>query len=56
MLHIRGWVGERVEGEVGGLMMLSDTGYQVVCIVGQTDAHSSHDHITRRVGVKWNSL
>jgi len=36
--------------------MLSDTGDQVVCTVGQTDAHSSPDHITRRADVEWNSL
>jgi len=53
MPQIRGWVGRR---EGGGLMMLSDTGDQVVCMVGQTDAHSSPDHTMRRVDVEWNSL
>jgi len=37
---------------VGGLTMLSDTGDQVVCTVGQTDAHSSPDHTTRRADVE----
>jgi len=37
-----GWGGRR--RRVGGLTMLSDTGDQVVCTVGQTDAHSSLDH------------
>jgi len=36
--------------------MLSDTGDQVVCAIGQTDGHSSPDHTMRRVDVKWNSL
>jgi len=49
-------VGGRGVGRVGGLTMLSDTGNQVVCTVGQTDGHSSPDHIMRRVDVKWNSL
>jgi len=38
------------------LMMLSDTGNQFVCTVGQTDGHSSPDHTTRRADIKWNSL
>jgi len=38
--------------QVGGLMVLSDTGDQAVC----TDGHSSLDHTTRRTDVKWNSL
>jgi len=37
-------------------MMFSDTGDQVVCTVGHTDGHSSPDHTTRRVDIKWNSL
>jgi len=41
---------------VGGLTMPSDTGDQVVCTVGQTDAHSSPDHTTRRTDIKWNSF
>jgi len=41
----------QIRGQVGGLMMLSDTGNQVVCTVGQTDAHSSPDHTTRRADV-----
>jgi len=36
--------------------MLSDIDDKVVCTVGQTDAHSSPDHTTRRVDVEWNSL
>jgi len=49
--------GEGGGGEqVGELTMLSDTGDQVVCTVGQTDAQSSPDHTMRRVDVKWNSL
>jgi len=40
----------------GGLTMLSDTGDQVVCTVGQTDGHSSLDHSTRRADIEWNSL
>jgi len=43
-------------GRVGGLTMLSDTGDQVVCTVGQTDGHSSPDHTTRRADVEWYSL
>jgi len=43
-------------GMVGGLTMLSDTGNQVVCTVGQTGAHSSPDHTTRRADIEWNSL
>jgi len=49
-----GWGGPR--GRVGGLTMLSDTGDQVVCTVGQTDGHSSPDHTMRRADTKWNSL
>jgi len=49
-------VGGRGLGRVGGLMMLSDTGDQVVCTVGQTDGHSSPDHTMRRADIKWNSL
>jgi len=45
MPQIRWWAGGwrlgRMEGEQGGLMMLSDTGDQVMCAVGQTDGHSS---------------
>jgi len=44
------------KGWVGGLTMLSDTGNQVVCTVGQTDAHSSPDHTMRRADIEWNSL
>jgi len=43
-------------GRGDGLTMLSDTGDQVVCTVGQTDSHSSPDHTTRRADVEWNSL
>jgi len=56
MPQIRGWVGKRgwggLRGRVGGLTMLSDTGNQVVCTVGQIDAHSSPDHTTRRADVE----
>jgi len=49
--HIKGWVGGkgvgRVEGRVGRLTMPVDTANQVVCTVGQTDGHSSPDHITK---------
>jgi len=38
------------------ITMLSDTGDQVVCTVGQTDGHSSPDHTMRRAIIKWNSL
>jgi len=55
MPQIREWVG-RMEGRVGGLTMLSDTGDQAVCTVGQTDSHSSPDHTTRRADVEWNSF
>jgi len=48
------WGGWR--GRVGGLTMLSDTGDQIVCTVGQTDGHSSPDHTMRRADVEWNSL
>jgi len=49
-----GWEGWR--GRVGGLMMLSDTGDQVVCTVDQTDGHSSPYHIMSRAGVQWNRI
>jgi len=48
------WGGWR--GRAGGLMMLSDTGDQVVCTVDHTDAHSSPDHTIRRADVEWNSF
>jgi len=53
MPQIRGWVGV---GRVGGLTMLSDTGDQAVCTVGQTDGHSSPDHTKRRADIEWDSL
>jgi len=53
MPQIRGWMGM---GRVGWLTMLSDTGDQVVCTVGQTDSYSSPDHTTRRADIEWNSL
>jgi len=60
MPHIRGrWVGGGWgwwRRRAGGLMLLSDTGNQVVCTVGQRDGHSSPDHTMRRADVKWNSL
>jgi len=49
------WVGGW-RRRVGGLTMHSDTGNQVVGIVGQTDGHSSPDYATRRADVEWNSL
>jgi len=49
------WEGWR--GRVCELKMPLDTGNQVVCIAGQTDAHSSRpDHNMRRADIKWNSL
>jgi len=39
---------------MGGLMMPLDTADQVVCIVGQTDGHSSPDHTTSQADVQWN--
>jgi len=60
MPQIRGWAGGRGwggwRGRAGELTMLSDTGGQVVCAVGQTDGHSSPDHTTRRADIEWNSL
>jgi len=44
--------GGDVGGRAGGLTMLSDTGDQVVCTVGQTDGHSSPDHTTGRADIK----
>jgi len=38
-------------GRVSGLTMLVDTADQVVCILAQTDSHSSPDHTTRRADV-----
>jgi len=38
----------QIRGRVGGLMVLSDTGNQVVCMAGQTDGHNILDHTTRR--------
>ena len=43
-------------GRVGGLMIPSDIGDQVVCTVGQINSHSSPDHTTRRADIMWNSL
>jgi len=43
-------------GRVGGLTMLSDTGDQVVCTVGQTDGHSSPYHTTSHAGVQWDRI
>jgi len=43
-------------GRVGGLMMLSDTGDQVVCTVGQTDGHSSPYHTTSHAGMQWDRI
>jgi len=54
MPQIRGWGGWR--GRMGGLMMLSDTGDQVMCTVGQTDGHSSPDHTTSQADVQWDRI
>jgi len=57
MPQIRGWVGGREWGGwVGGLTMLSDTGNQVVCTVGQTDGHSSLHHTTSHAGIQWDRI
>jgi len=53
MPQIRGWVGR---GRAGGLTMLSDTGDQVVCTVGQTDGHSSPYHATSHAGVQYDKI
>jgi len=52
MPQIRGWVGGRGVGRVGGLTMPSDTGDQVVCTVGQTNGHSNPYHTTRRADIE----
>jgi len=49
-------VGGRGVGRVGGLTMLSDTGDQVVCTVGQADGHSSPHHAMSRAGVQWDRI
>jgi len=41
---------------VGGLMLLSDTGDQVMCRVGQTDGHSRPDHTTSRADMQWERI
>jgi len=46
----------RVEGRVSKLMMLSDTGDQVVYTVGQTDGHSSPYHTKSQVDVQWDRI
>jgi len=56
MPQIRGWAGGRGVGRVGGLTMLSDTGGQVVCTVGQADGHNSPHHATSRAGVQWDRI
>jgi len=61
MPQIRGWVGEWGWGGwrgrwVGGLMMLSDTGDQVMCTVSQTDGNSSPDHTTSQADVQWDGI
>jgi len=53
MPRIRGWVGGRGMGRVGGLMMPVDTGDQVICTVGQTDGHSSPDYTMSCADVHW---
>jgi len=60
MPQIRGWVGGRGwggwRGRAGELTMLSGTGDQVVCTVGQTDGHSSPYHTTSRAGIEWDRI
>jgi len=56
MPQIRGWVGWRGVGRAGGLTMLSDTGDQVVCPVGQPDGHNSPHHATGRAGIQWDRI
>jgi len=41
---------------VGVLTMLSDTGDQVMCTVGQTDGHSIPDHTTSCADVQWDRI
>jgi len=41
---------------VSGLTTQLDTADQVVCIVGQTDGHSSPDHTISRVDMQWNRI
>jgi len=41
---------------VGGLTMLSETGDQVVCTVGQTDGHSSPYHTMSCAGIQWDRI
>ena len=36
--------------------MLSDTGDQAVCIVGQADGHRSPHHATSRAGIQWDRI
>jgi len=43
-------------GRVGGLMMLSNIGNQVVSTVGQTDGHSSPNHTTSHADVQWDRI
>jgi len=52
---VGGWVGVgRVR--VGGLTMLSDTGDQVMCTVGQTDGHSSPDYTTSQADMQCDRI
>jgi len=37
-------------------LLPNSVGDQAVCTVGQTDAHSSPDHTTRRADVEWKSF
>jgi len=56
MPRIRGgWVGGWRE-RVGGLKVLSDTGDQVVCTMGQADGHSSPYHTTSHADVQWDRI
>jgi len=43
-------------GSVGGLMMLSDTGEQVMCTVGHPDGHSSPNYTTSCADVQWDRI
>jgi len=55
---VGGWEGGEEDGggRVGGLTMLSDTGDQAVCTVGQADGHNSYHHATSHAGVQWDRI
>jgi len=52
--EVGGWEGWRER--VGRLTMPIDMDDQVVCIVGQTDGHSSPDHTTSHAEVQWDRI